>query len=502
MFPVLRTYANTRPAGGDLPMPGAGVLHTGGVSDHSLYHVLTDPGRGRTDTFLETPDGSKLGFGAFHRRSDALAAALSEMGVRRGDRLVVQVPKSVDALTLYMAALRIGAIYVPLNPAYTRIEVAHVVADADPALYIGDRAPESTSVELADLLARAEAAADVPPDQSAIGDDTATMLYTSGTTGRPKGAPASSHGLVANARDLVARWQMTSDDVLVHVLPIFHVHGLFVALHTALIAGCRVVFHDGFDAARAVASFSSSTVFMGVPTMYTRMLGTGMLDRDATTGMRLFTSGSAPLPVSVHDEFTQRTGHRIVERYGLTETGILTSNHIGTEVAGSVGTSLAHVEVRISGPDAPERGEVEARGPSVTHGYWHSPEANRDAFSEDGWFRTGDVGELDEDGRLRLLGRSKDIVISGGLNVHPLEVEGAILETGCPEVAVIGLPHPDLGEAVVAVVTAAGWVDTDLERVASFKRPKAWIVVDELPRNAMGKVEKHVLRERFDGWFT
>lgn len=477
-----------------------GVLHTGDVADESLYRTLTEPHRSRTDPYLLSPEGPTLGFTTLLQRTDAIAAVLHDRGVRKGDRLVVQLPKTVDAVAVYLAALRLGAIYVPLNPGYTVTEVARVIADAEPALYVGDLTVAVPSMSLAETLDGAATAHEIPPDHSATRDETATMLYTSGTTGRPKGAPASSRGLLANARDLVARWQIRDDDVLLHVLPIFHVHGLFVALHTALLAGARVIFHERFDAAAAVASFPMATVFMGVPTMYARLLVTETLDAAATAGMRLFTSGSAPLPVTVHDEFTRRTGHRIVERYGLTETGIVTSNHIGAERPGAVGTPLDQVEIRLAGPGAPQHGEVEVRGPAVTSGYWRSAEATAATFSADGWFRTGDIGELGGDGELRLLGRSKDIVISGGLNVHPLEVESAILDTGCPEVAVIGLPHPDLGEAVVAVATQPG--APELDQIAPFKRPKAWIVVDALPRNAMGKVEKHVLRDRYADWFS
>lgn len=483
----------------------ADVLHTGGVTEDSLYRALTDQTRIGARPFLESPDGWELGFEAFHRRCDGLAAALYDRGARRGDRLVVQIPKSVDAFALYLAALRLGAVYVPLNPAYTLAEVSHIVHDAAPALYVGDVPVDAPSVALAELAEAAATLGDAPEDHSAAGDTTATMLYTSGTTGRPKGAPASSHGLLTNARDLMQRWRITNEDVLVHVLPIFHVHGLFVALHTALLSRCRVVFHDRFDPVRAVSSLRSSTVFMGVPTMYTRMLALDALDSVSTARMRLFTSGSAPLPASIHDAFRHRTGHRIVERYGLTETGILTSNRIGAEVPGSVGVPLEHVELRLGISDLPGVGEVEVRGPGVIPGYWRSPEADAETFSADGWFRTGDMGSLDADGALRLLGRRTDVVISGGLNVYPAEVEAAILEKGIEEVAVIGLPHPDLGEAVAAVVVGGGSrhaVAEDLTTLASFKHPLAWIEIEELPRNAMGKVEKEVLRRRFGSHFT
>jgi malonyl-CoA/methylmalonyl-CoA synthetase len=472
------------------------------VAAESLYRALTAHTRGSNRSFLVEPNGPTVTFDAFHRRCDAVASALVAGGLRPGDRLIVQATKSTDAFAVHVAALRIGAIPSPLNPAYTAAEVERIVTDAEPALYIGDLGPGCPTVRLETLVARSSDGLDAPPDTSAVGGAPTTMLYTSGTTGQPKGAPATAEGLLANGRDLVERWQMSATDVLLHVLPIFHVHGLFVALHTALLAGCRVLFHDHFDASRTVTALAEATVLMAVPTMYHRMLGVDELDHERASGMRLFTSGSAPLPTTTQEAFNRRTGHRIVERYGLTETGILTSNVPGAEVPGAVGTPLTHVELRLSGPDAPHVGEVEARGPSVTTGYWRSPEANRAAFADGGWFRTGDIGERGDDGALRLLGRSKDIVISGGLNIHPLEVERAILEAGCPEVAVIGLPHPDLGEAVVAVAMQPAGVANDLPELAAFKRPRAWIVVDSLPRNAMGKVEKHVLRERFVDWFA
>ena len=477
------------------------------MNDQSLYRLLTERTRLIRSTFVRLPGGDSVTYQEFHQRCDRMADALRRRGVEPGQRLVVHVPKSLDALVIYLAALRIGALYVPLDPAYTEREVGLHMIDAAPSLYVGPQPMRRASTTLDDVLADAANAAGSSPDTSAVADEPATMLYTSGTTGQPKGAPATSAGLIHNTRDLAKTWNFTSDDVLLHVLPLFHVHGLFVAIHCVLFSGAEVILHDRFDADAAIADLPGSTVMMGVPTMYTRLLSADGLDRRSTETMRLFTSGSGPLPVTVHEAFNARTGHRIVERYGLTETGILTSNRIGSETPGSVGHPLPSVELRVAGDDGSsvvsgDVGEVQVRGIAVTSGYWGAQQASAAVTTHDGWFRTGDIGSLDDTGRLTLLGRGKDIVISGGLNVYPAEVEAAALRSdGLDEVAVIGVPHRDLGEAVVAVVAGREAPSAPLPGLASFKQPKRWIVVDELPRNTMGKVQKQALRERYRALF-
>lgn len=475
-----------------------------------------DPGR----RCFVLPDGGTWSYGDVDDRSAALAGALSASGVAVGDRVVAQVDKSADGIALYLACLRLGVVFVPLNTAYTPHEVASFVDDARPALFVGrPGAPSPVGVAtttlgtagdgtLAELADRVEPRHDTAPRAP---DDWAAMLYTSGTTGRSKGAMLSCGNLVSNARALVRAWRFAPEDVLLHVLPVFHVHGLFVALHCALSVGATVRLHARFDVDEVVADLRRSTVLMGVPTQYHRLLDHPGLDVDACAGMRLFTSGSAPLPAHEHDAFAARTGHRIVERYGLTETMILTSNpYDGDRVAGTVGFALDGIGLRVADgagtPVAPgELGTVEVRGPNVFLGYWGMPEATAASTRPDGWFVTGDVGALDEEGRLTLAGRASDLIISGGYNVYPKEVELAVDQApGVEESAVIGLPDPDLGEVVVAVVVpraAAVGVDeaavlAACEKLARFKRPRRVVVVDELPRNAMGKVQKAVLREQ------
>lgn len=460
-------------------------------------------------------DGSTWTYGDLHRRAGAFAGALRARGVGAGDRVVVQVDKSADAIALYVACLRSGAVFVPLNTAYTGEEVAGFVADARPTLFVGrpgDVAPSQVPVEtlgtrgdgtLPDLVG-----ADPTGPVRRRGDDWAAMLYTSGTTGRSKGAMLSCANLVSNARALVRAWRFEPDDVLVHVLPVFHVHGLFVALHCALAVGASIRLHERFDPEAVLADLSRSTVLMGVPTHYHRLLAHPGLDRAACHRMRLFTSGSAPLPAHEHDAFAVRTGHRIVERYGMTETMILTSNpYVGDRVAGTAGFALDGIEVRVADDDgrpvpAGTTGTVEVQGPNVFLGYWGRPEATAAATRDDGFFVTGDVGSVDEDGRLTLAGRASDLIISGGYNVYPKEVEVVLDQApGVDESAVIGLPDADLGEVVVAVLVAYGELDEvavleACSSLARFKRPRRLVVVDELPRNAMGKVQKAALRQQ------
>lgn len=448
-------------------------------------------------------DGSVVSYGDLGNRAARFAGGLERAGADVGDRVLVQVPKCVDFVALYLACLRRGIVFVPLNTAYTDAEVAYFVDDAHPALVVRD----------ADALA---GFADADPLTEVLdrqGDDWAAMLYTSGTTGRSKGAMLSCRNLVSNARALHDAWQFRPDDVLLHVLPVFHVHGLFVALHCAWLAGATVRFHARFDPERALADLRRSTVLMGVPTHYHRLLDRTSIDRADVEGIRLFTSGSAPLLASRHDEFAERTGHRIVERYGMTETMILTSNPVdGEQVAGTVGFPLAGVDLRVApGESGDEPGEepgtVEVRGDGVFLGYWGLEERTAESFRDDGWFVTGDVGSLDTDGRLTLAGRGSDLIIAGGFNVYPREIEQVLdAVTGVEESAVVGVPDADLGERVVAVVVPAAGAGLDegelvdaCQALAPFKRPRAFVLRDELPRNAMGKVQKTVLRADLGG---
>lgn len=449
-------------------------------------------------------------------------------GIEPGERLVVQVPKSAFAVALYLACLRAGVIYIPLNTSYTAEEVSYFLSDATPRLFVCDPAKSASLAEVADrhsatLLTLDGEGQGTLPDQVAplsgdgavaemADDDIAVILYTSGTTGRSKGAMLSHRNLASNALHLIDIWAFSSDDVLLHALPIYHVHGLFVALHCALLSGATMIFLPGFDADRIVHYLPQSTVLMGVPTFYTRLLKHPGFTRELCSSMRLFISGSAPLLAETFEDFEQLTGHRILERYGMTETGMLVSNPLnGERLAGTVGFPLPEVESRIVDENRQEvpAGEVgifEVRGPNVFQGYWKMPEKTAEEFREDGYFITGDLATRDESGRITLVGRNKDMIISGGLNIYPIEIETCINELpGVVESAVIGVPHPDFGEGVVAVIvsTSVGAVSEAqvyeklAGQIARFKQPKKVLFVDTLPRNSMGKVQKNVLREQY-----
>jgi malonyl-CoA/methylmalonyl-CoA synthetase len=477
--------------------------------------------------FLRTGDECVLPYAALDARTGQLAARLLELGGRPGERIVVQVDKSPQAVLLYLAALRAGLVYVPLNTAYTAAELAYFLGDAEPAITVCRPKDEAAvrvvlpSGTLATLGGHGEGSLlgelpdTIAPVAACDADDIAAILYTSGTTGRSKGAMLSHANLLSNAATLKELWRWRSDDVLLHVLPIYHVHGLFVALHGALLAGAEVLFHRTFEPDAILADLTDATVMMGVPTNYTRLLSQG-LSREACAGMRLFLSGSAPLLAEDHRRFEAATGHRILERYGMTETGMITSNpYDGERIAGTVGSALPGVDVRIAdehGTPVPhgEPGVLEVRGPNVFKGYWRMPEKTREEFRHDGFFITGDVATMEPDGRVTLVGRAKDLIIVGGLNVYPKEVEEAIdVLPGVAESAVIGVPHPDLGEGVVAVVVpqdGAAVTEADIvaalgETLARFKQPRRVIVADALPRNAMGKVQKAALREQHAGVF-
>ncbi|HEY2331797.1 MAG TPA: AMP-binding protein [Acidimicrobiales bacterium] len=445
--------------------------------------------------FLEIPGGEPWTYGATWDRAAQVANGMRAAGVRPGDRVAVQVEKSPEAILAYLACVRSGAVLLPLNTAYTDDEVGRLTADAAPALLLRDRSEVAAFAE----------GQPVELDDHPVGpDDQAALLYTSGTTGRPKGAMLTHRNLASNAAGLHGLWGFRPDDVLLHVLPVFHTHGLFVATNCVLANGTRMIFLPRFDPDLVFEHLGRTTVMMGVPTHYTRLLADPRLTTEACRSVRLFVCGSAPLLASVHRSFRDRTGKAILERYGMTETSMISSNPLdGERRPGTVGFPLPDVEVRLADVDAEGVGGVEVHGPNVFSGYRGRPDLDASEFRPDGFFRTGDLGTLDDDGYLRIVGRTKDLVISGGLNVHPTEVEEAINALdGVLESAVVGLPDTDLGEAVVAVVVARPGATLDPDRMrtalraglAGFKVPKRVVLLDELPRNAMGKVEKAILR--------
>lgn len=464
------------------------------------------------------PDDRTLTFAELDDLSARFAALLRRRGVIAGERVVAQVDKSVGAIALYLACLRTGAIYVPLNVAYTDAEVDYFIKDAEPVLFVGARARTTAARHDAVLGAEESSplwreAAQFEPDPqltARTGEDIAAILYTSGTTGRSKGAMLSIENLASNALTLHELWGFRPDDVLLHALPIFHVHGLFVALHCALLNATPTILLPKFDAKEVRALLPRATILMGVPTFYTRLLKLPEFSGADCQSIRLFISGSAPLLAETHATFESRTGHRILERYGMTEAGMITSNPlIGARVAGTVGFPLPGVDVRIVDEEgrprpAGEAGVIEIKGPNVFKGYWRMPEKTSQEFRADGYFITGDVGRAAPDGRVSIVGRAKDLIISGGYNIYPKEIEEVLDSVdGVAESAVIGVPHPDFGEGVVAVVVGNPGADVGIahlegavrDRLARFKHPRRIIFVKDLPRNAMGKVQKNVLRE-------
>ena len=464
-----------------------------------LGAARVDPSR----LFLRTQAGDNWTYNDLDHTSGRMAHALQRLGVAPGDRVAVQAAKSADLIALHVACARAGAVYLPLNPAYTDHEVEALVVDSAPSLLIRRDAIDGARRELSMATLTASLSDEDPmfDDVPRCADDAAAILYTSGTTGRPKGAVMTHGSLVFSAETLARAWGFTKDDVLLHTLPLFHTHGLFVAVHCVLASGSSMVLLESFDPSRVIAELPTSTVLMGVPTHYVRLLADPGFTAEATRGVRLFTSGSAPMLVATHEGFTARTGRVILERYGMTETCMLTSNPLdGERRPGTVGLPLPGVEVRLGMGDP---GGIEVRGPNVLRGYWRRPELQSSEFTTDGWFITGDLGRFDAGGYLEIVGRSKDLIISGGLNVIPKEVEEVLdaLE-GVLESAVIGRSDADFGEVVVAVVVAEPGATLDpevlrlmaRERLAGFKVPKQVLVVDELPRNALGKVEKARIR--------
>jgi malonyl-CoA/methylmalonyl-CoA synthetase len=507
------------------------------VSAPDRAAALTDPAAWVENTarayparpFLRTPAGRELSYAQLRAQSARFASALLQRGVVRGDRVAARVEKSVEAVLLYIACLRIGAAFVPINVGAPAHELDYLLEDSRPRVAIVPPGEETTLTTLAPragiehietlgadgegtlaMLARtcgSDLEAGPPHEARSL----ALLVYTSGTTGRSKGAMLTRGNLGTNARALAEAWRFSSADVLLHTLPLYHVHGLCAAINTVLASAASLWLLPRFDAATVLRHLAAVTVYMGVPTHYTRLLKERGLDRAATAGMRLFVSGSAPLLSETHREFLERTGHAILERYGMTETLMNTSNpYDGPRVPGSVGPPLPGIAVRVINPEsgaveprADTIGALEIKGPNVFAGYWRDPHKTRSEFSADGWFKTGDLGRIDRDGYVHIVGRAKDLVISGGLNVYPKEVESELdAVAGVAESAVFGVSHPDLGEGVTAaIVLEPGVALTEAEiiasvrpRLAHYKVPKRVLLVAELPRNTMGKVQKSVLR--------
>lgn len=484
--------------------------------------------------FADTLDGRELSYGELFSRAEKVAIVLIEQGVKPGDRVAAQVEKSIESVQLYLGTILAGGVYLPLNMAYTPTELAYFIGDSEPTVIVVDPANIDTLKDIAKKLGggvvmtlssnSTGSLIDALPSEeiefrevSRNEHDLAAILYTSGTTGRSKGAMLSHNNLSSNALTLKDVWRITEDDVLIHALPIFHTHGLFVAINTTLCAGSSLKFMQRFDPEKVLSLMSDSTILMGVPTFYVRLLESPGLDKKAVQNMRLFISGSAPLLAETHKLWSQKTDSAILERYGMTETNMNTSNpYSGARRAGTVGFPLPGVELRIADSatgDAVgvgEVGSIEVKGPNVFGGYWRMPEKTAEEFREDGFFITGDIGVIDSEGYVSIVGRSKDLIITGGYNVYPKEVELLIDDVdGVFESAVVGIPHSDFGEGVVAVVVKDGsseLMDADIfdalkPSLARYKQPKAVFIVDELPRNTMGKVLKNTLRDKYQGHF-
>lgn len=499
-----------------------------------LFEMLLGAHAESTAPLLHLPDGKVVTYAEMARRAAKVAGLLHARGLTKGDRLAMQTAKSPEALALYLGCVRAGVILLPLNTAYTPDEMTYFIGDASPRMVVLDPASERALAEAARLsgaevltldaqgagsLTKAlVGTTDAPEPAPCVTDDLACLLYTSGTTGRSKGAMLTHGNLVSNARTLVESWHFTADDVLLHVLPIFHAHGLFVACNVVMTSGASMIWQPAFNAGDVIAALPNASVMMGVPTFYTRLLATPEFTRDVSGHMRLFTSGSAPLLTETHVSFRARTGLAILERYGMTETGMNTSNpYDGDRRAGTVGAPLPGIELRVTDPEtaAPlpqgNTGMIEVRGPNVFEGYWQMPEKTAEELRPDGWFVTGDLGVVDDDGYVTIVGREKDLIISGGYNIYPREVESLLDDQpGVAESAVIGLPHPDFGEGVVAVLVPQDGASPDLNAIAvtvkaqlaNYKRPKHYILRDALPRNTMGKVQKNALRAEHAALFS
>jgi malonyl-CoA/methylmalonyl-CoA synthetase len=499
-----------------------------------LYDLLRSRTSDKAKLFAELTDGRHYTYGDVDDVSARFANALVDLGVQPGDRVAVQVEKSIEAIMLYLGTVRAGAVFLPLNTGYTPAEIEYFVGDAEPRVFVCDPSKadalrpiagkagakletlgvwKSPSISAGTLSDRTLAASTQFETAARRPDDLGAILYTSGTTGRSKGAMLTHENLASNAATLADYWRFSPDDVLIHALPIFHTHGLFVATNTVLVAGASMIFLPRFDPDKIFEVMPRATSMMGVPTFYTRLLQDPRLTKAATEHMRLFISGSAPLLAETHREWEAKTGHAILERYGMTETGMNTSNpYDGERIAGTVGFPLPRIEMRATDPESgkplgtDEIGMLEVKGPNVFEGYWRMPEKTAAEFRSDGFFITGDLGKIDGRGYIHIVGRGKDLIITGGYNVYPKEIESEIdAIDGVVESAVIGVPHPDFGEGVTAVVVKsdkAALSEKDVlgrleGRLAKFKLPKQVIFVDDLPRNTMGKVQKNLLRENY-----
>ena len=499
-----------------------------------LYDALFGIHLGKDTPFLILPDDRVITHAEFLAKAAQYAHQITAYGLVAGDRLAVQIGKSANALAVYAACVQAGVIFLPLNTAYTGAEVEYFIDNSGAKLVLCDGEKQADMAAICDRLhARLDimnadgsgsfddAARQHPTEFDTVDrapNDLAAFLYTSGTTGRSKGAMLSHENLLSNSQVLVDHWRFGADDVLLHALPIFHTHGLFVATNVCLLAGCAMRFYAGFDRDLIIRDIPKATSLMGVPTFYTRLLDDPRFDRDLTKNMRLFISGSAPLLAETHIQFEERTGHRILERYGMTETNMNTSNpYDGERRAGTVGHALPGVEIKVCDPETGaelptgEIGVLEVRGPNVFQGYWQMPEKTREELRENGFFITGDLAYIDDRGYVTIVGRSKDLIISGGYNIYPKEIE-LILDdqAGILESAVVGVPHPDFGETVVAILVPAQGATPDTDTIktsvegqlARFKQPRSYQIMDSLPRNTMGKVQKNILREMFKGLFV
>lgn len=499
-----------------------------------LFDALFGKYENADTTFIKTLDGNNISHKGFLAITARLANALTSLGLSKGDRVAVQVEKSVEAICIYAACTQAGLVFLPLNTAYTASEISYFVEDSGAKVFICD---DKNKNQMADVANKANAkletlnhdgtgslidlAKTFPSAFNTVqtsGADLAAFLYTSGTTGRSKGAMLTQDNLLSNAVTLTDYWQFTDKDILIHALPIFHTHGLFVAINICMIAGASIILLPKFNAEDVIANIPNATSFMGVPTFYTRLLSEPSFDKKLVNNMRLFISGSAPLLAETHIEFEERTGKRILERYGMTETNMNTSNpYDGERRAGTVGFPLPGVELRIVDPetgitqDTGDIGMIEVRGPNIFKGYWNMPEKTKEEFKDDGYFITGDLGVQDKDGYVQIIGRDKDLIISGGFNIYPKEIELLLDEQdGVLESAVVGIPHPDFGETPLGILVRKPNQEPDImkigaqikEAIARFKHPRDLIVVDELPRNTMGKVQKNVLREKYKDKYT
>ena len=506
------------------------------MKNHNLFAALRAAFPAALDAVaVETDSGLRYSWEDLERATAMMANLLQSLGLPAGSRVAVQVEKSVEAMMLYLATLRAGYVFLPLNTAYQSAEVEYFIGNAEPAVVvctsrnfgwvskIAFKAGTQNVFTLDDdrsgsLLDRAAHCSDQHQVAVMQEDDLAAILYTSGTTGRSKGAMLSHGNMLSNAQVLQDYWGWKKGDVLIHALPIFHVHGLFVAIHGALINGSKMIWLSRFDPKLVLKKLPEATVFMGVPTLYVRLLAEPGLDIEACRNMRLFIAGSAPLLIETFGDWQQRTGHTILERYGMSETAMLTSNPYegGERRGGTVGFALPGTSLRVRGNDGQllttdEIGDIQVKGPNVFQGYWRMPEKTKEEFTADGYFKTGDVGKIDKDGYITIVGRSKDLIISGGYNVYPAEIESYINELpGVAESALVGVPHPDFGEVGVAIVIPKPGAALDAEEIvatlksklANFKIPKHCFVVSELPRNTMGKVQKNLLRAQYKALFA